>query len=87
LGTSGGENPHLVGDAEQDKASAAISSIQSLGSAFGAAISGVIVNSTGLVEPGGPVGDVSAGQWLYSLMAIPGIVTIAAALTLSRDGA
>jgi MFS family permease len=78
---------HLVGDAEQDKASAAISSVESLGSAFGAAISGVIVNSTGLVEPGGLAGGLSAARWLYGLMALPGIITIAAALTLSRDEA
>ena len=78
---------HLVDDAEQDKASAAISSVQSLGSAFGAAISGVIVNSTGLVAPGGLTGNVSAAQWLYAIMALPGVVTIAAALTLSRDEA
>jgi len=76
---------HIVGDAEQDKASAAISSVQSLGSAFGASISGVIVNSTGLVDPGGPVGDVSAGQWLYIAMAVSGIITVTVALTLSRD--
>jgi hypothetical protein len=33
--------------------------VQSLGSAFGAALVGVIVNSTGLVDPGGIAGSVS----------------------------
>ncbi len=73
----------LVENAEQDKASAAISTVQSLGSAFGAALSGVIVNSAGLVQPGGIAGTVSAAHWLYVLMALPGLIAIAASLTLS----
>jgi predicted MFS family arabinose efflux permease len=77
----------LVADEEQDKASAAISTVQSLGSAFGAAVAGVIVNSNGLVEPGGVAGSMSAAYWLYVLMALPGIVTIAASLTLRRGEA
>lgn len=72
----------LVSSAEQDKASAAISTVQSLGGAFGAAVAGVIANSTGLVTPGGIAGSISAAHWLYAAMALPGIVTIAAALTL-----
>lgn len=72
----------LVNKSEQDKASAAISTVQSLGSAFGAAVAGVIANSTGLIAPGGVEGDVSAAHWLYAVMALPGLVTIAAALTL-----
>ncbi|PKA40217.1 MFS transporter [Rhizobium sullae] len=75
----------LVNSAEQDKASAAISTVQSLGGAFGAAVAGVIANGTGLVTPGGIAGSISAAQWLYTAMALPGIVTIAAALTL-REG-
>ncbi|MET3853809.1 MFS transporter [Rhizobium sp. OAE497] len=74
----------LVQNSEQDKASAAISTVQSLGSAFGAAIAGVIANSTGLVHPGGVEGNISAAHWLYAAMALPGIVTVVAALSL-RD--
>ncbi len=74
----------LVSSAEQDKASAAISTVQSLGGAFGAAVAGVIANGTGLVTPGGIAGSISAAQWLYTAMALPGIVTIAAALTLKE---
>lgn len=76
----------LVQNSEQDKASAAISTVQSLGSAFGAAIAGVIANSTGLVHPGGIAGDISAAHWLYAAMALPGIVTVITALSL-RDKA
>jgi MFS family permease len=76
----------LVQNSEQDKASAAISTVQSLGSAFGAAIAGVIANSTGLVHPGGIAGDIAAAHWLYAAMALPGIVTVITALSL-RDKA
>jgi MFS family permease len=76
----------LVGNSEQDKASAAISTVQSLGSAFGASVVGVITNSTGLVDPGGIAGTVSAAHWLYIVMALPGLIAIAVSLTL-RDAA
>ncbi|MDM9623606.1 MFS transporter [Rhizobium sp. S96] len=76
----------LVDSAEQDKASAAISTVQSLGSAFGAAIAGVIANSTGLLDPGGIAGSMSAAHWLYIIMALPGLITIAASMTL-KDAA
>jgi MFS family permease len=74
----------LVGNSEQDKASAAISTVQSLGSAFGAAVVGVIANSTGLIDPGGIAGTVSAAHWLYVVMALPGLVAVTVSLTL-RD--
>ncbi|MBX5185175.1 MFS transporter [Rhizobium sp. NZLR5] len=72
----------LVADNEQDKASSAIPTMSSLGGAFGAAFAGVIANGAGLVDPGGISGALSAAHWLYLLMALPGIVAIAAALTL-----
>lgn len=74
----------IVVPAEQDKASAAISTVQSLGSAFGAALAGVIANSTGLVTPGGTAGAVSAAFWLFLLMALPGFVTVPVALRLRK---
>lgn len=67
---------------EQDKASAAISMVQSLGGAFGAALTGVIVNSTGLTHPGGIAGGISAATWLYALMAVPGILAIVLSFTI-----
>ena len=74
----------LVADNEQDKASSAIPTMSSLGSAFGAAFAGVIANGAGLVDPGGVAGSISAAHWLYAAMALPGIVAITAAMTL-RD--
>ncbi|NTF86423.1 MFS transporter [Agrobacterium rhizogenes] len=72
---------------EQDKASAAISMVQSLGGAFGAALAGVIVNSAGLAHPGGIAGSLSAATWLYTLMALPGLVAIAMSFTLKPASA
>ncbi|AVA20726.1 MULTISPECIES: MFS transporter [unclassified Rhizobium] len=74
----------LVGGAEQDKASAAISMVQSLGGAFGASLAGVIVNSAGLADPGGIAGSVSAATWLYASMALPGLVAVTVSFTLIR---
>lgn len=71
-------------DAEADKASASINLIQSLGAAFGAAVAGVIANSTGVVSPGGIAGAISAGFWLYVLMALPAFLSFFVALTLFR---
>jgi len=75
----------LVADSEQDKASAAIPTISSLGSAFGAAFAGVIANGTGLVEPGGIAGALSAASWLYLIMALPGLIATGAALSLTAS--
>jgi hypothetical protein len=73
----------LVADSEQDKASAAIPTMSSLGSAFGAAFAGVIANGAGLVEPGGIAGTLSAASWLYLVMALPGLIATGAALSLA----
>jgi predicted MFS family arabinose efflux permease len=77
----------LVVQAEQDKASAAISTVQSLASAFGASLAGVVVNSAGLADPGGVAGALSAATWLYGLTALVCIVAIAASVTLRRASA
>ncbi|MBY5765660.1 MFS transporter [Rhizobium leguminosarum] len=77
----------LVADNEQDKASAAIPTMSSLGGAFGAAFSGVIANGAGLVDPGGVAGSISAAHWLYVAMALPGILAVGISLTLSRRAA
>ncbi|UVC11263.1 MFS transporter [Rhizobium sp. TH2] len=71
-------------DAEADKASASINLIQSLGAAFGAAVAGVVANSSGLVTPGGTEGAISAGFWLYLSMALPALVALFVALPLFR---
>ncbi|ANK84814.1 MULTISPECIES: MFS transporter [unclassified Rhizobium] len=72
----------LVASNEQDKASAAIPTMSSLGGAFGAAFAGVIANGAGLVDPGGMSGALSAAHWLYLLMALPGILAVGVSLTL-----
>lgn len=71
-------------DAEADKASASINLIQSLGAAFGAAVAGVVANSSGLVTPGGTAGAASAAFWLYASMALPALVALIVALPLIR---
>lgn len=72
---------------EQDKAAAAISMVQSLGGAFGAALTGVIVNGAGLTHPGGIAGSLSAATWLYALMAVPGLIAIALSATIKPASA
>ena len=67
---------------ETDKASAAITTMQALGAAFGAALAGIIVNSTGLLDPGGTEGAVIAARWLYALLALPAGLAIFLALRL-----
>jgi MFS family permease len=73
---------HLAPAGETDKASAAITTMQALGSAFGAALAGIIVNTTGLVEPGGTEGALTAARWLYSLLALPAALAILLTLKL-----
>ena len=73
--------------ADEDKASAAISMTQSLGGAFGAALAGVIVNGAGLTHPGGIAGSLSAANWLYTLMAIPGLLAIILSFTIKPASA
>ncbi|MDR6756060.1 MFS family permease [Mycoplana sp. BE70] len=70
---------------EKDKASAAITTMQSLGSAFGAALAGVVANSTGLLDPGGVAGNISAASWLYGLFALPGLAAFVLAVSLLRQ--
>jgi MFS family permease len=73
---------HLAPAGETDKASAAITTMQALGAAFGAALAGVIVNSTGLIEPGGTEGALTAARWLYALLALPAALAILLTLRL-----
>jgi MFS family permease len=72
----------LAPDGEKDKASAAITTMQALGTAFGAAIAGLIANSAGLAAPGGIEGGIAAAQWLYGLLALPALAAFLLAVTL-----
>ncbi len=74
----------LAPDLEKDKASAAITIMQSLGSGFGAALAGVIVNSTGLIDPGGIEGNLDAAWWLFALFTLPSLAALLAGLALKR---
>jgi len=78
---------HLAPAGETDKASAAITTMQSLGAAFGAALAGIIVNSAGLVEPGGVAGALVAARWLYALLALPAALAVLLAIGLPRERA
>ncbi|WP_234189260.1 MFS transporter [Shinella sp. NM-101] len=78
---------HLAPAGETDKASAAITTMQALGAAFGAALAGIIVNSTGLVKPGGIEGASTAAHWLYALLALPAALAILLAVRLPHERA
>lgn len=69
---------------EADKASAAINLVPSIAAAFGAALAGVIVNTAGLVEPGGVEGASAAAFWLYALMALPAAAAFLVAIVIVR---
>ena len=73
---------HFAPAGETDKASAAITTMQALGAAFGAALAGIIANSTGLIDPGGTEGAVTAARWLYALLALPAALAILLAIRL-----
>ena len=55
---------------------------QTLSAAFGAALAGIIVNSTGLLQPGGIEGAVTAARWLYALLALPAALAMLLAIGL-----
>lgn len=55
---------------EEEKASASITTVQLLSTAFGAALAGLIANSSGIVDPGGLAGAQHAASWLFGLFAI-----------------
>jgi len=74
----------LADEDEKDKASAGITTMQSLGSAFGAAMAGVTVNSTGLIAPGGVAGNISAATWLFALFTLPALVALVASISLRK---
>ena len=50
-----------------------------------AALAGVAVNSTGLLDPGGITGNISAASWLYGLFALPGLIAFFLAASLLRQ--
>ena len=69
--------PHLLtqvltssAKGEEEKASASITTIQLLATALGTALTGLVVNSAGIIKPGGIQGAEQSSLWLFSLFAV-----------------
>ncbi|OHT22512.1 MFS transporter [Providencia stuartii] len=69
--------PHLVlrvfnaaPEGEENLASSSVITVQLYATALSAALVGVVVNNTGLINPGGVEGAQQASVWLFSLFAI-----------------
>jgi hypothetical protein len=69
--------PHLLiqvltssAKGEEEKASASITTIQLLATTPRTALTGLIVNSAGIIKPGGIQGAEQSSLWLFSLFAV-----------------
>lgn len=69
--------PHLLtqvltssAKGEEEKASASITTVQLLATAVGTALTGLVVNSAGIIKPGGIPGAEQSSVWLFSLFAV-----------------
>lgn len=69
--------PHLLtkvltssAKGEEEKASASITTVQLLSTAVGTALTGLVVNSAGIIKPGGLPGAQQASLWLFGLFAL-----------------
>lgn len=61
---------------ESEKASASITTVQLLATAFGTALTGLVVNAAGITIPGGVPGAQQAASWLFGLFMIMPILAI-----------
>jgi MFS family permease len=61
---------------EEEKASASISTVQLLGTAFGSAIAGLVANFSGITSPGGIPGAQNAAFWLFSVFALTPLLAL-----------
>ncbi|MQL50364.1 MFS transporter [Photorhabdus khanii] len=75
--------PHLLtrilqvsSDADKDIVGASITTVQLFATAFGSALAGMVVNLSGLNEPGGVAGAASAAHWLFLLFAIAPLLAL-----------
>jgi MFS family permease len=73
--------PHLlasvltvVAEDERDLASASITTIQLLATAFGAALAGMVANLAGLTNPGGVTGIAHAAMWLFAVFSLSALL-------------
>src|SRR5690606_35281826 len=55
---------------EGEKASASITTVQLLATAIGTPFAGLVVNLTGLIDPGGLEGTQNATTWLFGIFAL-----------------
>lgn len=60
---------------EGEKASASITTVQLLSTAIATAFAGLVVNLTGLIEPGGLAGTQNAATWLFGIFALAPFTT------------
>jgi len=60
---------------EGEKASASITTVQLLATAIATAFAGLVVNLTGLIEPGGLEGTQNAATWLFGVFALAPVAT------------
>ncbi|WP_454619525.1 hypothetical protein [Bradyrhizobium cenepequi] len=59
--------------------SLAITTVQLFATAMGAALTGMVANAAGLVEPGGMEGAANAARWLFGLFALAPLLCAATA--------
>lgn len=71
---------------ETDLTSAAITTVQLVSTALGAALAGMVVNMAGLTEPGGIGGTASAALWLFLVFAAAPALALLTAGRLTRRG-
>ncbi|MUT64231.1 hypothetical protein EG880_25440 [Vibrio parahaemolyticus] len=61
---------------EEEKASASITTVQLLSTAVGTALTGLVVNSAGIIKPGGLLGAQQASLWLFALFAFMPLLAV-----------
>ena len=71
--------------ADQNLASASLTTVQLFTTAMGAALAGMVANLAGLSNPGGVVGTANAALWLFSGFAVMSGVALFAAIALVRS--
>jgi MFS family permease len=75
--------PHLLTrvltsapEGESERASASITTVQLLAAAFGTALTGLVVNAAGIIDPGGLAGAEQAATWLFGIFLLMPVIAI-----------
>lgn len=71
--------------AEQELASASITTVQLSATALGAALAGMVANAAGLTDPGGVTGTAKAAAWLFGCFASAPLVGIVLTIGILRS--